>query len=51
MNRLNKKTAPKKIVVTLVERSGKARSFHIANVHAATLPARSCSPTLTGSRR
>jgi transposase-like protein len=26
---------PKQIVVTLVERDGKARSFHVANVHAA----------------
>ncbi len=36
-NRLNKKTAPKKIMFTLVERDGHARSFHIANVHAATV--------------
>ncbi len=37
MNRASKKTAPKKIVMTLVERGGMARSFHIANVHANTL--------------
>jgi transposase-like protein len=30
-------TAPKKIVVTLIERGGHARSFHVANVHANTL--------------
>jgi transposase-like protein len=36
-NRLNKQCAPKKIVVTLVERGGHARSFHVANVHANTL--------------
>ena len=36
-NRAYTKPAAKKIVVTLVERSGNARSFHIANVHAATL--------------
>lgn len=27
----------KRVVVTLVERDGKARSFHVANVHAATI--------------
>ena len=37
MNRLNKKAAPKKVVVTLVERGGHARSFHVANIHANTL--------------
>ena len=37
MNRLNKQTATKKVVVTLVERNGEARSFHVANVHANTL--------------
>jgi transposase-like protein len=37
MNRLSKKTAPKKIMFTLVERGGPARSFHVANVHANTL--------------
>ncbi len=31
--------APKKVVVALVERGGKARSFHIANVNANTLRA------------
>lgn len=36
-NRLSKKTAPKKIIVTLVERSGQARTFHVADVHANTL--------------
>src|SRR4051812_8431293 len=30
-------TAPKKVVVTLIERGGHARSFHVANVHASTL--------------
>lgn len=29
--------APKKIMFTLVERDGRARSFHVANVHANTL--------------
>lgn len=29
--------APKKVVVTLVERDGRARSFHVANVNAKTL--------------
>src|SRR3546814_8181433 len=33
-NRLSGKTAPKKKVVALVERNGRARSFHIANIHA-----------------
>lgn len=37
MNRASKKTAPKKAVVTLVERGGHARSFHVANVHASVL--------------
>lgn len=36
-NRASKKTAPKKAVVTLVERGGHARSFHVASVHANTL--------------
>lgn len=36
-NRKSKKVADKKIVVTLVERGGHARSFHVANIHAATL--------------
>jgi len=36
-NRANGKTPPKKAVVTLVERGGHARSFHVANVHANTL--------------
>ena len=36
-NRKFSKPAPKKIVVTLVERGGHARSFHVANVHANTL--------------
>lgn len=36
-NRASKKTAPKKVVVALVERGGHARSFHVANVNANTL--------------
>lgn len=32
-----RKAAPKKMVMTLVEREGRARSFHIANVHGNTL--------------
>jgi len=36
-NRAFRKVGPKKIVVTLVERGGHARSFHVANVHANTL--------------
>lgn len=36
-NRLSKKVAPKKIMFTLVERGGHARSFHVANIHANTL--------------
>jgi transposase-like protein len=36
-NRASKKVAPKKAVVTLVERGGFARSFHVANVQGATL--------------
>jgi hypothetical protein len=32
--RLSGKVAPKKKVVTLVERGGRARSFHVANIHA-----------------
>jgi transposase-like protein len=35
--RLNRKVAPKKKVVALVERDGRARSFHIANIHANTV--------------
>jgi transposase len=31
--RLSGKVAPKKKVVTLVERGGRARSFHVANIH------------------
>jgi len=31
--RLSRKVAPKKKVVSLVERDGRARSFHIANIH------------------
>jgi transposase-like protein len=34
-----RKVAPKKVVVSLIERGGKARSFHIANVHARTIRA------------
>lgn len=33
-NRLSGKTAPKKKVVALVERGGRARSIHVANIHA-----------------
>lgn len=36
-NRAFRKAAPKKIVMTLVERGGQARSFHVANIHAGTL--------------
>ena len=36
-NRAFRSAAPKKIVVTLVERNGKARSFHVANANAATI--------------
>ena len=36
-NRATRKPAPKKAVVALVERDGRARSFHVANVNAATL--------------
>lgn len=37
--RLSRKTAPKKKVVSLVERDGRARSFHVANIHANTVRA------------
>ena len=33
-NRLSGKVAPKKKVVALIERGGRARSFHVANIHA-----------------
>lgn len=36
-NQTYRKTAPKKVIVTLVERDGRARTFHVANVHANTL--------------
>ena len=36
-NRAYKDTAPKKVVVSLVERNGKARSFHVANIKARDL--------------
>ena len=36
-NRLSGNVAPKKKVVTLVERGGRARSFHVANIHATTV--------------
>ena len=39
-NRLRGKVAPKKKVVSLVERGGRARSFHIANIHAQQYPRR-----------
>ena len=35
--RAYRKVAPKKKVVSLVERGGRARSFHIANIHANTV--------------
>jgi transposase-like protein len=36
-NRAYRETAPKKAVFTLVERDGKARSFHVANIDAKNL--------------
>ena len=36
-NRATRTVKPKKAVVALVERDGRARSFHVANVNAATL--------------
>jgi transposase-like protein len=36
-NRATRKVAPKKVVMTLVEREGYSRSFHIANVNANNL--------------
>ena len=36
-NRAYRAPAPKKVVMTLVERDGRARSFHVANLHANTL--------------
>jgi transposase-like protein len=36
-NRAHGEAAPKKAVITLVERDGRARSFHVANVTAKTL--------------
>ena len=38
-NRATRKSAPKKAVVALVERDGRARSFHVANVNAKMLTA------------
>lgn len=35
--RLSGKVAPKKKVISLIERDGRARSFHIANIHAGTV--------------
>ena len=35
--RLSGKVAPKKKVLCLVERDGRARSFHVANIHAGTV--------------
>jgi transposase-like protein len=35
--RLSGKVAPKKKIVALVERDGRARSFHVANIHANTV--------------
>jgi hypothetical protein len=36
-NRAFKKPAPKKKVLALVERDGRARSFHVANIHGNTI--------------
>ena len=36
-NRAYRKPAPKKKVLALVERNGRARSFHVANIHANTV--------------
>ncbi|MEO6361547.1 MAG: IS1595 family transposase [Sphingomicrobium sp.] len=36
-NRLSGKVAPKKKVVALIERGGRARSFHVANIHGNTV--------------
>lgn len=36
-NRAFRKPAKKQMVMTLVERGGQARSFHVANIHGATL--------------
>jgi hypothetical protein len=36
-NRAFRKPAPKKPIMTLVERGGRARTFHVANVYSATL--------------
>ena len=36
-NRAYRKVAPKKKVVSLVERGGRARSFHVANIHGNTV--------------
>lgn len=36
-NRAYRKVAPKKVVVSLVERGGRARSFHVANIDAGKL--------------
>ena len=36
-NRATRKPAPKKAVVALVERNGRARSFHVASVNAKTV--------------
>ena len=40
-NRAFRKPAPKKAVLTLVERDGRARSFHVANIDAKNLRPRS----------
>ena len=36
-NRAFRKPAPKKMVLSLIERGGEARSFHVANIHGNTL--------------
>jgi len=36
-NRANRKIAPKKVVLSLVERGGNVRSFHIAKIHGNTI--------------
>jgi transposase-like protein len=38
-NRLSGQTAKKKKVVSLIERGGRARSFHVANIHASNIRA------------
>lgn len=53
--RAYRKPAPKKLVVSFVEREGRARSFHIANIHGVNLlrsqPRYFLTPPLIGERR